>query len=55
MTEVVIMKERKSFITENTKIILDEDVFKIKAQRLFWKQMVEYANNKYKAPVLKLK
>lgn len=48
-------KERKKFITENTKINFDEELFKVKAQELFWESLVEYANKKYKSTVLELK
>lgn len=49
------MEERKKFITENTKINLDEEVFKVKAQELFWESLVEFANKKFKSAVLELK
>jgi hypothetical protein len=48
-------EDRKKFITENTKINIDEEMLKIKAQELFWESLVEYANEKYKSPVLELK
>lgn len=49
------MKERKKLVTEDTVINIDEDVFKVVAQQLFWEMLVEYANNKYGSPVLELK
>lgn len=49
------MKERKKLVTEDTVINIDEDVFKVVAQQLFWEMLVEYANKKYGSPVLELK
>ncbi|MBT2736187.1 hypothetical protein [Bacillus sp. ISL-7] len=49
------MKRSKKFITEDTIINIDEDVFKIKAQKLYWELFVDYVNNKYGYTVLELK
>ncbi|MFS0776102.1 hypothetical protein ABC255_08860 [Neobacillus sp. 3P2-tot-E-2] len=49
------MKERKSFITEETIINIDEDVFKVVAQQLLCELFVEYVNNKYGKIVIELR
>jgi hypothetical protein len=50
-----LKKERKSFITENTIINIDEEAFKINAQQLLCEMFVEYVNKKYGYPVLELR
>lgn len=49
------MKERKNFITEDTKIIIDEEAFKQRAERLICELFIEYVNNKYQSNVLEFK
>jgi hypothetical protein len=49
------MKARRNFITEETIINIDEDVFKIKAQELYWELFVDYVNNKYGYTVIELR
>jgi len=46
------MKERKSFITENTKINIDEEVFKENAENLICELFIEYVNEKFGRTVL---
>jgi hypothetical protein len=49
------MRERKKFITEETVINIDEDVFKLKAEELICELFVDYVNNLYDSAVLELK
>lgn len=49
------MKKRKKFITDDTKINIDEAVFKVKAEELICELFVEYVNSKYGAAVIELK
>jgi hypothetical protein len=48
-------KEKKSFITEDTVIDINEEVFKIKAEELMYELFVDYVNKKYGYTVLELK
>jgi hypothetical protein len=48
------MKERRSFITEETIISGDEDVLKVKIQKLALELFVDYVNNKYGYTVLEI-
>jgi hypothetical protein len=47
-------KKRKKFITSETVINIDEEVFKLNAQQLWCEMLVEYANEKYGYTVLEL-
>lgn len=49
------MRERKNYITEDTMITIDEEIFKILAQELVNELFVEYVNEKYGYAVLELK
>ncbi|MCM3456585.1 hypothetical protein M3685_22040 [Heyndrickxia oleronia] len=49
------MEERRKFITEETKINIDESVFKEKAEELICELFVEYVNNRYQSTVVELK
>lgn len=49
------MKERGSYITENTKINIDESVFKARAEELICEEFVEYVNELYQATVIEIK
>ncbi|WP_428909423.1 hypothetical protein [Niallia sp. Krafla_26] len=49
------MRERKPLITEETKINIDESVFKEKAEELFVELFVNYVNDMHKSPVLEIK
>lgn len=49
------MKERKSFITEDTKINIDEDVFKAKAEELICEILVDFINNQHDSAVVEIK
>lgn len=49
------MEERKKFITENTKIIMNEEAFKKQAEELICELFVNYVNKLYQATVLELK
>lgn len=46
---------RKKFITEETKINIDESVFKIKAEELICEMFVDYVNGLYGFTVVELK
>ncbi|MFB6467667.1 hypothetical protein ACE38V_12825 [Cytobacillus sp. Hz8] len=46
------MKTRKKFITENTKINIDENAFKANAEELICDLFIEFVNNMYERPVL---
>jgi|GEM_PF-6808321 len=48
-------KQRKKYITENTKINIDEDVFKIKAEELICELFVAYVNDLYGFNMVELK
>lgn len=41
------MKERKSFITEDTVINIDEEAFRINAENLICELFIEFVNEKY--------
>ncbi|WP_175384465.1 hypothetical protein [Bacillus sp. FJAT-27225] len=47
--------ERKSFITEDTKINIDESAFKAKAEELICELFVDYVNNLHDRPVIEMK
>lgn len=47
--------DRKPFITENTKVNIDEEAFKAKAKELICEMFVDYVNTKYKASVIEIK
>jgi hypothetical protein len=49
------MKTRKSLITKETIIEGDEDILKIKLQKLSCEMFVAYVNEKYGYTVLELK
>jgi hypothetical protein len=49
------MKERKKFITEETKVNCDESVLKEKAEELISELFVDYVNTKHQSTVLELK
>lgn len=49
------MKERNKFITEDTKINIDESAFEARAKELVCELFVEYVNNSYQSTVLELK
>ncbi|MFD0827596.1 hypothetical protein ACT8ZR_18370 [Neobacillus sp. M.A.Huq-85] len=49
------MKKRKSFITEDTIINIDEEIFIIKAEELICELFVDYVNGKYGRTVLELR
>ena len=49
------MKERKSFITEDTKINIDEEIFKENAENLICELFIEFVNKKYGFAVVERK
>ncbi|MBS4188689.1 hypothetical protein KHA94_00445 [Bacillus sp. FJAT-49705] len=49
------MAERRKLITEDTKINIDESVFKAKAEELICELFVDYVNKLHQSSVLELK
>jgi hypothetical protein len=47
--------KKKSFITEDTVINIDEDVFKLKAEELLCELFVDYVNNLHGKTVIELR
>lgn len=45
----------KKFITKNTKININEEVFKIKAKEVICELFVDYVNNVYGTSVVELR
>jgi hypothetical protein len=52
---VIKMRKRRRYITEETKINIDEEVFNIKAKELICELFVEYVNKLYGHTVVVLK
>ncbi|MEY2196880.1 hypothetical protein AB7942_29845 [Neobacillus sp. BF23-41] len=49
------MKKRKRYITEETMINIDEDVFKIKSEELICALFIDYVNDKHGKIVIELR
>ncbi|KYC92226.1 hypothetical protein B4102_3767 [Heyndrickxia sporothermodurans] len=49
------MEERRKFITEDTKININEEVFKERAEELICEMFVDYVNNLHQSTVVELK
>lgn len=48
------MKKTKKYIMEETKINIDEPVFKEKVEELICELFIDYVNSKYQSSVLEL-
>lgn len=49
------MKERRKLVTEETIINVDEDVLKIRAEKLLTELFVDFVNSHFPSPVIEIK